>query len=236
MADKEPVHIDVYRPIHPKNPVKLKEGDKNMEYILRNMAAVGLTDKEISEFVGVKLAQLKRRLKQIPNLEAALVEGRSEATQKMVAQMYMVAMGGLVTQKIKERINGRGEKTIEIMTEEAPPNPQMMMFWLTNTASDKWKYSRQLVKEDTMGLNVDGKQLESDKITRLSREIFESDTAGAPGEHPVSEATPQPAGEGTSDEGDLRADVQRAADDNIQDNVLDVSAEERTESVQAPPV
>ncbi|MHA2350331.1 MAG: hypothetical protein ACXADL_11965 [Candidatus Thorarchaeota archaeon] len=234
--EKEPIQIDVYSPRRPKNEVKIREGDKNFESVIRNMASAGLNDKEISQFVGVKLAQLKRRLKQIPNLEEALMQGRSEATQKMVAQMYMVAMGGLVTQKIKERINGRGEKTIEIMTEEAPPNPQMMMFWLTNVAADKWKYSRQLVKEDAQGLNVDGKILESDKITRLSREIFEGDTAGATGKHLVSEATAQPTGEGTQYEGDLRTDVQRAADDNIQDNVLDVSAEAGTVAVQTPAV
>jgi hypothetical protein len=229
---KDPIHIEKYNPSKPR----LKAGDRNMEGVIRNMASCGLGDKEIAKFVGTKLSQLKKRLKEIPTLEAALVYGRSEATQKMVAQVFQVAMGGMVTQKVKERINARGETSIEIVTEEHPPNPQMMMFWLTNTAPDAWKYSRQLIKEDAQGLDTDGKTLESDKIARLSREIFESNTDGAERKHIVSEETAHAAGEGTLDEGDLRADVQGKAADNIQDDVLDVSTETGTVAIQAPAV
>jgi hypothetical protein len=252
--DKEPLHIAKYDPRNAKK--RIKEQDKAFESAVRDMASCGLSDKEIAKFVGTKLSSLKKKLsdkeiakfvgtklsslkkklQETPTLEAALVQGRSEATQKLVAMAYRVAMGGMVTQKIKERINGRGEKSIEILTEEHPPNPQMIQFWLTNQAPDTWKYSRQLIKEDLQGLNTDGKTLESDKIARLSREIFESNTDGAEREHTVSETTAQPVGEGTQYEGDLRSDVQRKAADNIQDDVLDVSAEERTELVQAPPV
>jgi hypothetical protein len=154
----------------------------------------------------------------------------------MVAQAFQVAMGGYVTQRVKERINARGEKSVEIITEEHPPNSTMIQFWLTNQAPDSWKYSRQLIKEDAQGLNTDGKQLESDKIARLSREIFESHPDGAEGKYIVSEETSQPAGEGTLDEGDLHTDVQRKTADNIQDNVLDVPAQAGTVSVQAPSV
>ena len=154
----------------------------------------------------------------------------------MVAQVYQVAMGGIITQKIKERINSKGEKSVEIMTEEHAPNPQMMQFWLTNTSPDVWKYSRQLIKEDTMGVNVDGKTLESDKITRLSREIFAEDTNGSEREHSVSEAPTQSTGEGALNERDLHPHVPGASDDYIQDNVLDVSAETGTVAVQTPPI
>jgi hypothetical protein len=228
---KEPIHIEKYRP-YKKPRLKILEGDKTMEGVVRNLATAGLDDKKISEFLGLRLAQLKKRLKEIPALEEALLEGRSEATQSMVAQVFQVAMGGHITQRIKERLNHKGERTQEIITEEHPPNPQMMMFWLTNVAPDDWKYSRQLVKEDNQGLNVDGKILESDKITRLSREIFEGHTVESDGEHRVSEAAAQPAREGNRDAGDLHPDVQREAVDNIQDNVLDVSTETGTEPVQ----
>ena len=230
--EKEPIHIEKYNPASPR----IKAGDRNMEGIIRNMASCGLDDKAIAKFVGTKLSQLKKRLKEIPTLEAALVYGRSEATQKMVAQVFQVAMGGMVTQKVKERINARGETSIEIVTEEHPPSPQMMMFWLTNTAPDAWKYSRQLIKEDSQGLDTDGKTLESDKIARLSREIFDCHSDGAEGKYRVSEETAYSVGEGALDEGDLCADVQREAADNIQDNVLDVSAEAGTVAFQAPAV
>jgi hypothetical protein len=223
----EPIHIEKYDPSKPRD---------NVDKIIRNMASAGLSDKDIARFCGTKLSQLKKRLKQIPKLEAALVQGRSEATQNMVAQAFQVAMGGYVTQRVKERINARGEKSVEIITEEHPPNSTMIQFWLTNQAPDSWKYSRQLIKEDAQGLNTDGKQLESDKIARLSREIFESHPDGAEGKYIVSEETSQPAGEGTLDEGDLHTDVQRKTADNIQDNVLDVPAQAGTVSVQAPSV
>jgi hypothetical protein len=232
---KDTLHIEKYKP-YKKPKAKIIAGDKTFETVIRNMASAGLEDKVIADFVGVKLKQLRKRMKQIPTLEAALVEGRSEATQQMVAQVYQVAMGGQITQKIKERINAKGEKSVEIMTEEHPPNPQMMMFWLTNTSPDVWKYSRQLIKEDTMGVNVDGKTLESDKIARLSREIFAEDTDGAEGKHTVSKAPAQSAGEGTLNERDLHPHVPGAADDYIQDNVLDVSTETGTVSVQTPAV
>jgi hypothetical protein len=230
--EKPPIHIAKYNP----SRAKAKEEDKVLQDVVRNMASAGLTDRDIAKFIGTKLSQLKKRIGEIPTLEAALVQGRSEATQKMVAMAYQVAMGGMVTQKVKERINARGEKSIEIMTEEHPPNPQMIQFWLTNQAPDSWKYSRQLIKEDAQGFNTDGKTLESDKITRLSREIFECHPDGSEGKYTVSETTAQPAGEGTLDEGDIHSDVQGEANDNIQDNVLDVSAEAGAESVQAPSV
>lgn len=225
--EMEPIHIEKYDPSKPRD---------NVDKIIRNMASAGLSDKDIARFCGTKLSQLKKRLKQIPKLEAALVQGRSEATQNMVAQAFQVAMGGYVTQRVKERINARGEKSVEIVTEEHPPNSTMIQFWLTNQAPDSWKYSRQLIKEDAQGLNTDGKQLESDKIARLSREIFESYPDGAEGKYIVSEETSQPAGEGTLDEGNLCNDVQRETVDNIQDNVLDVPAQTGTVSVQAPSV
>ena len=233
--EKEPIHIEPYKP-YKKPRLKLKEGDKTMEGVVRNMAQAGLDNKTIADFVGVRLAQLQRRIKQIPALEEAIMEGRSEATQRMTAQAFQVAMGGHITQEVKERINTKGQRTCEMKTVEHPPNPQMIMFWLTNMAPDKWKYSRQLVKEDEKGNSQDGKILESDKIARLSGEIFEGYTVESPGEHRVSETTAHEAGTGTVNAGDVHPDVQRETADNIQDNVLDVPTETGTVALQTYPV
>jgi hypothetical protein len=227
MQKNEIINVTRTKPTPPRK-VRIKEGDKTLEDIFRNLGSAGFSDKDMSDVLGCRLKQLRKRLKEVPVLQEALVEGRSEATQNLIATLYQVAMGGHVTQKIKERFSEKGDTT-EILTEEHPPNPQMIMFWLTNVASDDWKYSRQLQKEDAQGLNVDGQQLESDKIARLSREIFTEDTDGAKGEHRVSEATPHTAGEGTPDEGDLCADVPGETADNIQDDVLDVPTETGTE-------
>jgi len=228
MPKNGPIHIFRKPSI---NSGKIITGDKTIEEVIRNMARAGLTDKEMAQFIGVRLNQLRTRLKRVPALEEALVEGRSEATQQMVAHMYKVAIGGQIVQEVKEKINAKGEVTTEIATKELPPNPQLMMFWLTNAAPDQWKTSRQLAAEESQGMNVNGNKAESDKIARLCREIFEGHSGGPNGKHKISEAPAHAAGEGKVDARDLRADVQGEAADNVQDDVLDVPAETRAEPV-----
>jgi hypothetical protein len=211
------------------------ENNQTLENILRNMASAGLPDSEIAKLIGVRLATLQSRIRKMPQIEEALVNGRSHATQLMVAKLFETAIGGSITQEITEKINNKGQKSTSIVTREAPPSPQLMMYWLNNCDPQNWKPQRQLMAE-AKGVVNDAGTAESDKIARLSREVFESDTAGASGEHRVSETTAQSAREGAFDEEDLRADVQRETADNIQNDVMDVPAEKGTESIQAPPV
>ena len=199
------------------------------------MSSAGLPNDEIANLIVVRLATLERRIRTIPTLEAALVEGKAHATQVMVGEMFKNAVGGHVYQEITEKINHKGEKTTTVVTKEAPPNGTLQMYWLNNRDPESWKPQRQL-QQEARGSQESVHTAESDKIARLSREVFEGDSLGAEGEHRVSEEIAQPVGEGAEYEADFQADVQGEATDNIQDDALDLPAEAGAESIQASPV
>jgi hypothetical protein len=225
--DNRPIKVERKAPVG--SDKVLVGGDRTMANVVKNMAKNGLTDSEIAKFVGARLYQLKRRLRKVSALKEALTEGRSEATQTAVNILFKTAIGGQVVQKIKERVNSKGEVTTEILTEELPPNPNMLVFWLVNNDPGNWKSTRQLAKEDMLGKVIDGKSAESDKIARLCREIFEGYTDGVEEKHRLSNATAHSTTESPDDEGDICIDVQGEATDSIQDDVLDIPAEEGAE-------
>jgi hypothetical protein len=204
--------------------------------VIENMAAAGMTDNKIANLLGVQLGTLKRRLKSVPALEEKLVAGRSEATQIAAATLYETAIGGRVITKIKEKIDSKGKVFTDITTEELEPNPQLLMFWLCNQDPQNWKNHRDLEKQEQNREVESDAILESDKIARLSRGLFAGHTDGTESECAVPTETAQSTFSGPVDAGDLPADVSGQTADNLQDNVLDVSAEEGAEPDQASAV
>lgn len=204
------------------------ENNKTIQNVIRNMASAGLSDKDIAGLIGVRLSTLRNRVRSVPEIEESLLEGRSHATQIMVSKMFETAIGGNITQEITERVNAKGGKSVTVLTKEAPPNAPLMMYWLNNCDPENWKPQRQLVVEAKGSIN-NVQTAESDKIARLSREVFESDTDWSEREHTVSEEAAYSTGEESLDEGDLQADVQGETADYIQDDVVDIPAEEGTE-------
>ena len=217
------VHVDKSSPKH-----YAWEGNKTIQNVVRNLASAGLPNEEIANLIGVRLATLERRIRSMPEIEEALITGRSHATQVIVAEMFKAAVGGHVYQEISETINSSGKKSTKVVTKETLPDSTLMMYWLNNNDPENWKTHRQLSME-AKGSSNDGKIAESDKIARLSREVFDSHPIGIEGEHRISEETPYATGKRTSDAGDLQADVPGETTDNLQDDVLDVPAEEGTE-------
>jgi hypothetical protein len=207
-----------------------------IERIIKSLASNGLPDKEIAGLMGIRLGTLQRRVNTNPNLKKALVEGRDEATQIVVSRLFNTAVGGNITQEIKERINHKGQKTTEIKTVEMPPNALLLMYWLNNMDPDNWKDRNALAKEQKENSKIVSSTTESDKIARLSAEVFKGDTNRAEGEHSIPKETAQPTGEGTVDAGHLQGDVRGEATDNLQDNALDVSTETGAVNLQTPSV
>lgn len=215
------IHVDR---TSPKNgPVEWKN-NPTLERVVRNLAAAGLPNKDIANLIGVRLSTLERRIRTVPRLEEALIEGRDHATQVMINEMFKTAIGGQITQEIIEQINADGGKVTKVVTRESPPNPQLMMYWLNNRDPVNWKAFRMLQQEAKTKREDVGKA-EPDKIARLSRDIFEVDTSDAEGEYSVSEEAPQPTGHRTPDAADVSADVQGETADNFQDDAVDFSAE-----------
>ena len=206
------------------------EGNKTIQNVVRNLASAGLPNEEIANLIGVRLATLERRIRSMPEIEEALIAGRSHATQVIVAEMFKAAVGGHVYQEITETISATGKKSTKVVTKETLPDSTLMMYWLNNNDPENWKTHRQLNME-AKGSSNDGKIAESDKIARLSREVFDSHPVRIEGEHRVSEETPYTIGEGANDAGDLQADVPGETTDNLQDDVLDVPTEEGAESL-----
>ena len=219
IGSKKIIHVDRSQPKR-----YAWEGNKTIENVVRNLASAGLPNDEIANLIGVRLATLEKRIRSIPELEEALLEGRSHATQIMVTEMFKAAIGGHVYQEITETISATGKKSTKVITKEALPNPTLMMYWLNNCDPENWKTHRQLSQE-AKGSSNDGKIAESDKIARLSREVFESHSTGAPGKYSVSETTPHATGKRTIYARDVQADVSGETADNLQDDVLDVPAE-----------
>jgi len=200
---------------------------KTLSRLLAGLAEKGATQKEIAETLGIKLNTLNRRLRQSPELEAVLLEGRSKATQSMVAKLYETAMGGKLEIEIEEKVYG-SKKTTKITTRESQPNPQLMVFWLTNQDPENWRQYRDVVRMNKdYGDNTT--ILESDKIARLSRVVFEGHPDGTDGEHRVPQETAQPVSDGTVDAADVSPDVCGEAADSLQDDVLDIPTETGTE-------
>jgi hypothetical protein len=206
------------------------EDNITMHTMIKNLSAKGCNLPEIASLLGVRLGTLKQQLLRVPTLQEALVQGRDEATQRMVAAMFKAAVGGNIYQKIVEKIDYKGRKHTTVITCEAPPNPTLMIFWLTNRDKDNWSHVRQILKESTVK-HTYGDASESSKIARLSRDILECDSADAGGEYQVQEETARPSGEGTGVSDDLPDDVSAEAADCVQDDAVDLPAETGTEPV-----
>lgn len=200
---------------------------KTLSRLLGKLAEQGITNKELADTLGIKLNTLNRRLQQCPELEAVLMEGRSKATQSMVAKLYETAMGGRIETEIEEKVYGC-KKTTKIVTRESQPNPQLIVFWLTNQDPENWRQYRDVVRMNKdYGDNTT--ILESDKIARLSRVVFEGHPNGTDSEYRVPQETAQPVGDGAVDAADVSADVCGKAADSFQDDVLDLPTETGTE-------
>jgi len=200
------------------------EDSYTMRHLLTKLSAAGMEEPEIANLLGVRLGSLKAQLLRVPALEEALVAGKSQATQHMVAQLFKTAIGGQVYQEVVEKINSKGEKTTTIITKESPPNALLMMFWLTNRDGDNWRNIRQLLKE-THKESSYGNFAEADKIARLSRDILECHPDGTVGEHSVPQETPRTAGAEPVGTGDLPGDMPSETASGVQNDVLDVSTE-----------
>lgn len=135
-----------------------------------------LEEGDIAEILGVQLQAVKKTLQLIPKLDASLIEGRDEATQAMVAQLYRAAMGGYVTTKIEEKVTAKGGKTVTITTEEAKPDPSLIKFWLCCVDPERWKSEGDLRKaRKRRGSHAASSQVQSDSVARFAEKILGAD-------------------------------------------------------------
>jgi len=182
--------------------------DEVVQRIISNCAQIGMDDKEISRLLGVHVRTLQNRVRQIPELEESLMAGRAKATQMIVSQMFRAAMGGHIYQEVIESIDKTGARSVRVVTREAPPNPLLMIFWLTNRDPETWKHMKQLVHEQKSAKQINPVLVaEADRILELGRSILSDDSEDAEGEPSVSTDPARDTGQGTGDAETVSGDV-----------------------------
>lgn len=207
----------------------------SMLKVIEALGAHGYTNEEVAALLGVRTRTLNNALKKTPNLEEKLIKGRSEATQLMVAACFYSAVGGRTFTTKKTYINPptarnpEGTVKLCIIEQEEQPNVIAQQFWLVNNDPQNWRHYRDVIKMNKKDNVDDNTLLESDKIARLSRKVFEGDSDGHEGKHQLPEATSHPTGKRTVDAKDVSADVSGETADHVQDDVLDVPTEKGTE-------
>jgi len=194
---------------------------------IKNLAAKGYLQKDIAKILGVAPHLLENEMiNRAPELDQKLVEGKTIATKAVVETALQVAIGGTpyTETTIKEK-DGKIEKTTVYKT--SPPNPTMLIFWLTNRDNENWKHIREIVK--SVKQDFSNERPEADKIAGLFGEVSRNDSYEPGSECSVPPKTTRVSVKKHISKTDVSGDVRGKTVDNIQNDVVDVSAEERAE-------
>ena len=110
---------------------------------IKKWSGEGATLKEIAEKLGVSYSGLKGYKKKHPELEAALLENRGIADDKVLGAFFRKATGYEAKEVIKERIDGKLVVTREV-TKQIAPDTEAGKFWLKNRRPEEWKDSHNI--------------------------------------------------------------------------------------------
>jgi hypothetical protein len=125
------------------------------------LAQEGLTNKEISEKIGISDRTLYTWRKENPTLDPAMIPAKKYADDKIVDSLYKRAQGYEITETriIDSEKNGH---TQEEITKHIPASDTAMIFWLKNRRWNEWKDRR--VVELSGDVNYVEKRKELDNI------------------------------------------------------------------------
>lgn len=107
---------------------------------IKKWSGEGATIKEIAEKIGVSYSGLKKYKKDHPELEAAFLENRGIADDKVLGAFFRKATGYETKETIKERVDGKLVITREV-TREIAPDTEAGKFWLKNRLPEEWRES-----------------------------------------------------------------------------------------------
>jgi hypothetical protein len=193
---------------------------------IQNLAAEGYKKAEIGHLLGISSGHMREVILHNPELEEKLLAGKAQATRAVVRTALRVAIGGTEYEEITIKETAKGiEKTIVKKT--SPPNPTMIIFWLTNRDNANWKHIREILK--TTKLDITNEKPEADKIAGLFGEVSRDDSYRPGSECSVPPKTTRVSVKKRIRETDVSGDVCGKTVDNIQNDAMDVSAEEGTE-------
>jgi hypothetical protein len=107
------------------------------------MCLLGATDEAIARGLGINLKTYYKYQKLHPEFQEAIQAGKEIADAKVALSLYQTAIG-YSHKKQKVFCDPRsGSKEIVEYTENYPPHPASMIFWLKNRKPDQWRDVRQ---------------------------------------------------------------------------------------------
>lgn len=107
-----------------------------------SMAAMGATNEEIADAIGVSKRTIIRWAKEHESFGKALAEGKSVSDAKVIRSLYKRATGYDYTEEKKiVDIDAEGNvKPVRVETtkKHVPPDVAAQCFWLKNRQRDRW--------------------------------------------------------------------------------------------------
>jgi len=193
---------------------------------IQNLAAEGYKRSEIGHLLGISADYMKHVILRNPELEESLIKGKAQATRAVVRTALRVAIGGTEYEEVTIKETSKGTVTTTVK-KTSPPNPTMIIFWLTNRDNGNWKHIREIL--NTTKLDITNERPEADKIAGLFSEVSRNDSYRPGSECSVPPKIARVSVKKCIGKRNISRNVRRETVDNIQDNAVDVPAEERTE-------
>lgn len=108
-----------------------------------SLAIQGLTIAEIGAAMGVSRATVNRWLKEYPEFEKAVNEGRDVSDAKVERSLYQRAVGYTYKEKkvivVMDKDGNQLPARIETVEKHVPPDTTAQIYWLKNRKRDRWK-------------------------------------------------------------------------------------------------
>jgi len=151
--------------------------DKHTLSTVKNLKSLGVTNEEMSAIFGFKSRQLRRLQENHPEFRQALVEGKANLHDRLVAKLVVAATGYDYDEvRIKKDSKKKIVETITT-TRHQPASASLLIFLMTNQWGDTterwkgWKVQRDTLPSKSLTIKIDGKA-ESDKICKLAGKLF----------------------------------------------------------------
>lgn len=101
---------------------------------IEDMARQGMTNKEISDALGINQTTFYKWKKEQPDFVAALEKGKGVADIRVENSAYRAAIGYYTEE---DQVTNSG-KVVRVRKWH-PPNPTLAIFWLKNRMPKKWR-------------------------------------------------------------------------------------------------